>query len=92
MELNEGITEYTGLMVSGIGNSEVPSHFINNINAFLTEKSFVRSFAYETIPVYGYLLSKQNPAWHRQVNAGSDLTALFSLAFHYKAPGHGSCL
>jgi len=92
MELNEGITEYSGFMVLGISGNEAARHFINNINAFLTDKSYVRSFAYQTIPVYGYLLSRQKKDWHRSVNANTNLTDLFSAAFNVHSPADAAAV
>lgn len=86
IELNEGITEYTGFMVAGMSKEEAAKHFINNINAFLSDKSYVRSFAYQTIPVYGYLLSRQKKDWHKFVNATTNLTDYFSAGFNFKTP------
>ncbi len=86
MELNEGITEYTGFMVAGLSSSEATTHFIKNITAFLSDKSYVRSFAYETIPLYGYLLNRQKKDWHKFVNVTTNLTDYFSAAFNFNMP------
>ena len=81
LEINEGIAEYTGMML-GRKNSNIEQHLIKNINNFYTNKTFVRSFAYQTIPVYGYLLSKTTPYWHKQINHNTVLTDYFLKAFN----------
>jgi hypothetical protein len=77
LELNEGIAEFTGEMICGRPDTEKPVHFIRNIEYFLDNPTFVRSFAYHTIPAYGYLLSKKSNDWNRKINSDTDLTALF---------------
>jgi hypothetical protein len=56
-------------------------HFIKSIDNFMRVKSFVRSFAYETIPVYGRLLHEQNVQWNKDINKSTDLTAYFTKQF-----------
>ncbi len=81
LELNEGLAEYTGAMMSGRTKKQMTIHFTERINNFLRNQTFVRSFAYETIPIYGYLLSQRSPRWNQSVNAKSKLTDLFISAF-----------
>lgn len=81
LELNEGICEYTGLMMSGRNKREVQSYLPERIDRFIKSPSYVRSFAYETIPVYGYLLSLTKKDWNKQINAKTDLGEFFTQAF-----------
>jgi hypothetical protein len=81
MELNEGLAEYTGMMMSGRNEMQTREHFIKSIDNFMRVKSFVRSFAYETIPVYGRLLHEQNVQWNKDINKSTDLTAYFTKQF-----------
>lgn len=81
MELNEGICEYTGLMMSGRTKKEMPSYFIDRIDQFMKSPSYVRSFAYEAIPVYGYLLSLSDKDWNKRIDATTDLAEFFTRAF-----------
>ena len=86
MELNEGMTEFTGVMLSGRSDREVRDHFMKSIGDFLVDRSYVRAFAYETIPVYGYLLAGTNPGWNREIGGNTDLTAYFEKAFGISLP------
>lgn len=82
LEMNEGLAEFTGFIVSGRTKEQAKVHFLNGINTFFTNPTFVRSFAYQTIPVYGYLLYGKNKNWNREINPKTDLTNYFIKAFH----------
>ncbi|NVK51302.1 MAG: hypothetical protein HWD85_00085 [Flavobacteriaceae bacterium] len=77
LEINEGLAEYTGVMLSGRTPKEMETHFIESIDLFYQNKTFIRSFAYQTIPLYGYLLSKINPNWQHSINKETNLTDYF---------------
>lgn len=81
LEMNEGLAEFTGLIVSGRTKEQAKVHFVNGINTFFSNPTFVRSFAYQTIPVYGYLLYGKNKNWNKEINAKMDLTNYFIKAF-----------
>ncbi len=81
LELNEGLAEYTAIMLSGRNEKEMKSHFINSIVNFYENPTFVRSFAYQTIPLYGYLLSLQKNNWHKEISQETNLTDLFVNSF-----------
>ncbi len=86
IELNEGMAEYTGFTLSNRIGATATAHFINSINSFLADKTFVRSFPYETLPVYGYLLNKEKPGWNRSVTIRTDLTSLMIGSFGIQLP------
>jgi hypothetical protein len=81
LELNEGLAEYTGMMLSGRNASEMKTHLSESKTDFYTNLTFVRSFAYQTIPYYGYLLSSKKPNWHREIDSKTNLTNYFIRAF-----------
>lgn len=81
LELNEGLAEYTGNCISGRTNDQIARHFEASITRFLKNPSFVRSFAYQTIPVYGYLLARQKKLWHQEIKQHTDLTDYFMQHF-----------
>lgn len=86
LELNEGMAEYTSLFLSGRNDNEIKEHLINSIDNFFKTKTFVRSFAYQTIPAYGYLMSKFIGKWHKEINVKSNLIDLFEtkMSFSFK--------
>lgn len=86
LELNEGLAEYTGEVTSGRPDKEKSTHFINSIDKFMKNATFIRSFAYQTIPVYGYLLDKTQKGWNKKVNSDTNLTDFFENAFQIVLP------
>lgn len=86
LELNEGICEFTGAMMSGRNKREQQEQFIKRIDYFLNSPSYVRSFAYETTPVYGYLLSSVKKGWNKKINSNTNLIDFFSNEFDLKMP------
>lgn len=86
LELNEGIAEFTGVIMSGRNNKEMTEHFTNAINDFFKNSTFVRSFAYQTIPIYGYFLYNKNKNWNKEISINTDLTDYFIKSFKVKIP------
>jgi len=85
LELNEGIAEYTGQICGGRVKNQV-AYWIDAINRFFTNPTFVRSFAYYTIPVYGYLLYDKNRQWNHDITSDTNLTDYFIKAFGVRIP------
>ena len=86
LELNEGLTEYTALRLSGRNDTQIKRHLLSSIDNYKNVKTFVRSFAYQTIPAYGYLLSKYKKNWHRKVNSKTNISDIFRSHLALKAP------
>jgi hypothetical protein len=88
LELNEGLAEYTGLMLSEMDKVNMKTHLVHNLNTFITHPSFVRSFAYQTTPLYGYLLHLKNIKWNDEITGKTDLTNYFISKFKIHLPSH----
>jgi len=86
LELNEGLAEYTGVMVSGMTREEAVYYFERDINEFVRFTTFVRSFAYETTPVYGYLLQQTDKYWNKKITPSTNLTDFFINDFGISLP------
>ena len=87
LELNEGLAEYTGLVMSGRKHEEVIQHFKESIDEFQKNKTFVRSFAYQTIPMYGYLTSQDvRNLWNKDITSKTNLVDYFREAFEVNLP------
>ena len=86
LELNEGLAEYTGVMVCNRTREEAVYHFERSINAFVRFTTFVRSFAYQTIPIYGYLLQQSDKYWNRKIGPESNLVDFFIQDFGLVLP------
>jgi len=86
LEINEGLAEYTGIMLGGRNDSQLEAYFKRNIDNFNHQRSFVRTFAYHTIPLYGYLLAQKQPNWHSAITSSTDLTQLLLENFDIQLP------
>jgi hypothetical protein len=82
LELNEGLAEYTGNILCGRNKEQAVAHFRKVLAEFLTTPTFVRSFPYQTIPLYGYLLYERKKYWNREITAKTNLTNYFTSAFN----------
>lgn len=86
LELNEGLAEYTGLSISQRSKKQMVEQFLKNINDFLHTPTFVRSFAYQTVPIYGYFLNELKQGWNKEINLRTNLTAYFIAKCHISLP------
>lgn len=82
LDLNEGIAEFTGNMTSGRNRKEMQSHITESIDEFIRNPTFVRSFSYQTIPIYGYLLSGMKRDWNKHITSTTNLTVSFLEGFN----------
>lgn len=74
LENNEGLAEYTGLIVSG--RAEPAHHTARRLEAAEGRDTFMRNFAYETGPAYGLLLDVFRPGWRRDIKASLSLATM----------------
>lgn len=81
LEMMEGLATYTGQVMSGRDKWEWREYLIDRINSFEKTPSFVRTFAYETIPVYGFFMQQTDYYWNKKIDDETDLTDFFSDAF-----------
>jgi hypothetical protein len=86
LELNEGMAEYTGLAIAGRNKKQSIEHFTQSIHVFFNNPTFVRSFAYQTTPIYGYLLANTKKDWNREITMHTNLTDYFIKAFGITLP------
>ncbi len=81
LELLEGLATYTGQMMSGRDKWQWREYLKERLKDFEQTPTFVRSFAYETLPVYGFFLYQKNNNWNKEIDAETDLTTYLSEAF-----------
>ena len=74
LELNEGLAEYTGTTLSDRNDKDLKLHCIQAIESLYKNPSFVRSFAYRTIPVYGYYMRQKSETWNLKISDKTNLT------------------
>jgi hypothetical protein len=85
-ERNEGLAEYTGIMVGGVSPAERLALAEKGLVGREKSPSFVRSFAYATGPAYGLLLDGYLPTWRQQLRASDmGLSELLAAALRYRA-------
>jgi hypothetical protein len=86
LELNEGMASYTGVMMSGRNEPQTKEFFEKGLVGFQTNPTFVRSFAYVTTPVYGFILSSLSKNWNKEITDTTNLTDYFTKAFRLSIP------
>jgi len=85
LEMSEGLAEYTG-MILGRPQAHIPGHLNNQVDTAANRKSLIRSSAYLTGPLYGYLLYEKVPGWTARVDSNSDFPLLLAQAYHIPLP------
>lgn len=81
LELLEGMATYTGQIMSGRDKWQWREHLIQRMETYNQTSTFVRSFAYETVPVYGFFLYQTDNHWNKKISGDTQLTDFFSEAF-----------
>ena len=81
LELNEGLSEYTGVKLSSadLGETLVRANLV--LRQARNNPTFVRSFAYISGPAYGALLDASGKPWRANLKPATDLGTL--LERHY---------
>ncbi|MEJ5996584.1 hypothetical protein WG904_19305 [Pedobacter sp. Du54] len=85
LEISEGLAEFTGLML-GRNPRHIRQHLLDQIDSASNLKSLIRSSAYLTGPVYGYLLYGKDPQWTNQLSSTTTFPALIKKTYHFKLP------
>lgn len=86
LELTEGLAEYTGSILSGRTDEKLRKHYVEAIDNFYNNQTFVRSFAYVTLPVYGYFMYSKDSNWNKNVSENTNLTDYVSDFFKVTTP------
>ena len=81
LEIMEGLAQYTGSILSPRTDEEYKQYYITLIEMSKGFPSYVRSFAYFTIPVYGFFMKQDDEQWNLKINRDTNLTD-FILAFY----------
>ena len=75
LEMNEGLAEFTGVLL-GRQNDRIDLYLTGLIDQAATRQSLIRSAAYFTGPIYGYLLYQKNPHWTADLDASASFPQL----------------
>jgi hypothetical protein len=73
LELNEGLAEYTGILVGAGSDAERLSLVDDRLVALDSMSHLERTFAYHTGPAYGRFLDALSPGWRAALSPASDL-------------------
>lgn len=86
LEMNEGLAEYTGLVLSGLPAEVLADRAAMDLEREERSESLVRSFAYASGPAYGLLLDAHAPGWRQNVTARAHLADLLAQALDVRVP------
>lgn len=79
LDTNEGIPEYTGVMLGLETQADRIAYALHDLAAFVDAPSFVRAFAYAHGPAYGLLLDDAAPGWFRSAATGPRFDELLEM-------------
>lgn len=85
LEINEGIAEYTGSILCGMSNAVLLKHYSSKIDLIISYPTLVRSFAYATMPVYGYFMKQTEERWNLKISSKTNLTEFIFNFFGVKS-------
>lgn len=81
LERNEGLAEYTGLVLSGLPEDVLADRAAVALERAESSPTLSRSFAYATGPAYGVLLDEAGASWREALVAGASLAELLERAY-----------
>ncbi|HWX67868.1 MAG TPA: hypothetical protein VNZ27_15730 [Rhodanobacter sp.] len=82
LERNEGLAEYTGVMVGNNSPTERLAVVHKDLTIHTRDAGLTRSFAYATGPAYGLLLDRYRPGWRHDIVHGGSPASLLASALH----------
>lgn len=78
LERNEGLAEYTGVVIGQDTPDARLATARRNLSVQAGAPSFVRAFAYATGPAYGLLLDRYLPGWRDRIRQGGTPASLLA--------------
>ncbi len=81
LERNEGMAEYTGLVLSGLPAAVLADRAAVALDQREGSDTPSRAFAYATGPAYGVLLDQAEPGWRPKLVDGASLSDLLASAY-----------
>jgi hypothetical protein len=86
LEIQEGLAEYTGHKLCSESNKEFRNNVLKAHNNAWNNQTYVRSFAYYSGLLYGYLLDQGESAWRPGITPGSDLGSIIQDSYRIVLP------
>lgn len=87
LELNEGLAEYTGVVLATQDDSSRQALVLKRLIAMDSTEHFERGFAYQTGPAWGYFLDERAPEWRSGLTPRDDLAYRLEQAIGKGAAG-----
>ncbi|HSE96718.1 MAG TPA: hypothetical protein VLD57_00520 [Blastocatellia bacterium] len=88
LEMNEGLSEYTGVKLNGRTPPEIIAQLRARLESAEKRATFVRSFAYISGPAYGILLDETAKQWRKNLTPRDDFGALLQMTFSITLPAN----
>lgn len=85
-ELHEGLPEYTAHTLCSTSDEMLKEKILGLKKRISASPSYVRSFAYLSGPMYGYLLDKANTEWKKGIKFDNDFDSLIRMAYNIELP------
>jgi len=82
LETLEGLPTYTGFHFAYKTPTEIENYFVEIIKMRTENPSYIRSSAYATGPMYGYLFDCKKDKWHRNLDSTYNVYALAKSLYH----------
>ena len=80
-EIHEGLAQYTGIKLS-VSSDSMYLHILDKeMESYAKKENLVRSFAYFSGAIMGYLLDQSTSEWRKQIDGNSDLGYLIQKAY-----------
>ena len=78
-EIQEGLAQYTGIKLS-VSSDSMYLHILDKeMESYAKKENLVRSFAYLSGAIMGYLLDQSTSEWRKQIDGSSDLGYLIQM-------------
>ncbi len=82
-EIHEGLPQYTGMrMAVADDNAAYLNMMKNHLESYMQKEELLRTYAYLSGELYGFLLDQVSSRWHKQITGDTDLSNL--LQQHYR--------
>ena len=87
-EIHEGLAQYTGRKLATQSDSLYIEFLNKDFESNINKNDYVRSFAYFSGEILGFLLDESKTNWRKQINENSDLGVILQQAYQIKLPSN----
>lgn len=87
-EIHEGLPQYTGIKLATQTDSCYLKTLEKHLAIYMSKEELVRTFAYMSGELYGYLLDQANKKWRKNIHGDTDLGNLLKRLYPISIPDH----